>query len=105
MNDSSIAGSAVTNAAQHLALRPQQHRHDPADHAKLGQPLGKVRQRLLREQASEAGHRRNPRQLRLDEFGREHDAVLHDVAGESGDAQDQKRHAESGGDIEGERLH
>ena len=27
----------------------------------------------LREQASEAGHRRNPRQLRLDEFGREHD--------------------------------
>ena len=57
----------------------------------------------LREQASEAGHRRNPRQLRLDEFGREHDAVLHDVAGESGDAQDQKRHAKSGGDIEGER--
>ena len=40
-----------------LALRPQQHRHDAADHAQLGQPLGEIRQRLLGEQTSEAGHR------------------------------------------------
>jgi hypothetical protein len=88
-----------------VALRPQQRRHDAADHAQLGQPLGKIRQRLFGEQTSEAGHRRNSRQLRLDRFGREHDAVLHDVAGESGDAQNQKRQAESSGDIEGQRLH
>ena len=105
MNGSSIAGSAVTMAPIRMALRPQQRRHDTADHAQLGQPLGKIRQRLFGEQTSEAGHRRNSRQLRLDQFGREHDAVLHDVAGESGDAQNQKRQAESGGDIEGQRLH
>jgi hypothetical protein len=87
-----------------VALRPQQRRHDGTEDAKLGEALGEVGERLTGEQATEARCRRDPRNLRLDRFDGEHEAVLHEVAGHCGDAEQHEQNAELGADIHGQRF-
>ena len=80
------AGSVADEAAKPVTLRPQQRGDDRAEQNELGEAFGEIGQRLLGEQPAEARHRRNFRQIRHQRLDREHDAMLHHVAGERREA-------------------
>src|SRR5580704_7568316 len=97
MNDSSIAGSAVTMLPSIWRCGHNSTAMTPPTTHSLASPLAKF------ASACFENRRAKPAIGEIRDSCGLTDSVVHDVAGESGDAQHQKRQAESGGDIEGER--
>ena len=87
-----------------VLLGPHQRHHHGAEQQQLGDALGEIGQRLLREQPLEAGERRDLGEFRRQSLGGPHQAMLHQIADQRGNGQHQEWHRQSGDQFETDLL-